>query len=962
MAEIRQHEQKTQHTEVKSTTCYMCACRCGINVHLRDGEVRYIEGNPNHPLNQGVICAKGASGIMKQYSPARLTQPLRRKAGAERGAAEFEPISWDEAFRVMEERLSHLRATDPKKFALFTGRDQMQALTGLFAGQFGTPNYAAHGGFCSVNMAAGMIYTIGGSFWEFGGPDLERAKLFVMIGTAEDHHSNPLKIAISKFKRSGGRFISINPVRTGYSAIADEWIPIRPGTDGALLLALCGELIRVGLYDREFIAEYSNAGYLVNDDPQSPEYGLVVANGNTPADNPHRNHSQLWWDATINAAVSNHAPGCKPALSGHYTLPDGLKVRPAFALLAERLADYTPEWAADITGISAARIRTLAREMGEVARDQKITLPLPWTDSWGRKHDTVTGNPVAFHAMRGLAAHSNGFQTIRTLSILMSLLGTIDRPGGFRHKAPYPRGTPPVYARNPVTPDAIKPNTPLGGAPLGFPSRPEELFVNEAGGAMRIDKAFSWEYPLAVHGMMHNVITNAWRGDPYRIDTLFIFMANMAWNSAMNTGETRRMLNDKDETGEYKIPFIIVCDAFESEMTAFADLILPDTTYLERHDVMSMLDRPISEFDGPVDAVRVPILPPKGECKPFQEVIVELASRLKLPAFTNADGTRKFRDYPDFVVNFQTAPNSGQGFLIGYRGENGDKAMIGAPNPKQWEMYAKNNCMYQHHLPPEHTYMRNWNQGYHDWAVSVKLRRFGDPVMIQLYAEVLQRFRLAARGHGSRQPPAHLKERVEKFFDPLPFYYEPLEVSVSDKQKYPLAAITQRPMAMYHSWDSQNAWLRQIHTHNYLFVNTKTAQAAGIADGGWMWVESMHGKVRCMCRYSEAVEPGTVWTWNAIGKARGAWHLDTDANESQRGFLLNHLIADELKIGKERMSNSDPLTGQAGWYDVRVRIYPAGADEPKESSPQFDTMPQLPGSSKLQRLWQAFVAGTGENK
>ena len=140
----------------------------------------------------------------------------------------------------------------------------MQALTGLFARQFGTPNYAAHGGFCSVNMAAGMIYTIGGSFWEFGGPDLDRAKLFVMIGTAEDHHSNPLKIAISKFKRDGGRFISINPIRTGYSAIADEWVPIRPGTDGALLLALIHEIIALGLYDREFLVRYTNAGQLVN--------------------------------------------------------------------------------------------------------------------------------------------------------------------------------------------------------------------------------------------------------------------------------------------------------------------------------------------------------------------------------------------------------------------------------------------------------------------------------------------------------------------------------------------------------------------------------------------------------------------------------------------------------------------------------------------------------------------------
>jgi len=262
--------------ERKNTTCYMCACRCGIRVTLVDGEVRYIQGNPDHPLNKGVICAKGSSGIMKQYSPARITKPLRRKASADRGESEFEEISWDEAFDIMEERLSHLRKTDPKKFAFFTGRDQMQALTGIFARQYGTPNYAAHGGFCSVNMAAGMIYTIGGSFWEFGGPDLERSKLFIMIGTAEDHHSNPLKTELGKFKNAGGRFISINPVCTGYSAIADEWVPIKPGTDGALLLALIHETIKQGLYDREFLIQYSNSPQLINLDEASDEFGMFI--------------------------------------------------------------------------------------------------------------------------------------------------------------------------------------------------------------------------------------------------------------------------------------------------------------------------------------------------------------------------------------------------------------------------------------------------------------------------------------------------------------------------------------------------------------------------------------------------------------------------------------------------------------------------------------------------------------
>ncbi|MEO8081182.1 MAG: formate dehydrogenase, partial [Caldimonas sp.] len=109
--------------EIKTTTCYMCACRCGIRVHLRDGELRYIDGNPAHPLNKGVICAKGASGIMKQRSPARLTQPLLRKSGSERGAGEFEPITWERTFQILGERLAKIRATDPKKFALFTGRD-----------------------------------------------------------------------------------------------------------------------------------------------------------------------------------------------------------------------------------------------------------------------------------------------------------------------------------------------------------------------------------------------------------------------------------------------------------------------------------------------------------------------------------------------------------------------------------------------------------------------------------------------------------------------------------------------------------------------------------------------------------------------------------------------------------------------------------------------------------------------
>ena len=948
------------HREIKTTTCYMCACRCGVRVHLEDGVVRYIDGNPEHPLNKGVICAKGGTGAMKQYSPARLTKPLRRKAGAERGAGEFEVISWEEALGELETRLAHLRATDPKKFALFTGRDQMQALTALFARQFGTPNYAAHGGFCSVNMAAGLMYTFGGSFWEFGGPDLDRAKLFVMLGTAEDHHSNPLKIALSKFKRAGGHFVTVNPIRTGYSAIADEWIPVRPGTDGALLLALCHVLVREDRIDHDFLRRYTNAPQLVRTDADDPGLGFFALR-RPPDDEPTYDQRNQWlWDTTTNALVgvdSRPEDGTVAALDGEYPLPDGHRGKPAFVLLRERLAEYTPAHAERITGIPAARIEALAREMARAAFDESERLPIAWTDSWGRRHEHVDTRPVAFHAMRGLAAHSNGFQSVRALGVLMTLLGTIDRPGGFRHKAPYPRAIPPNY-KNPRGWQDVQPGKPLNAMPLGFPGVPEDLAVDDEGAPIRIDKAFSWEFPLAAHGLMHSVVTNAWRGDPYPIDTLLIFMANMAWNSAMNTTEVRRMLDDKHADGTHKIPFLVVCDAFQSEMTAFADLVLPDTTYLERHDAMSLLDRPISEFDGPCDSVRIPVLPPTGECRPFQDVLVELASRLKFPAFTTAEGGRKFADYKDFVIHFQ--PNPGQGFLSGWRGADGTKSLRGEPNPRQWEAYEANNCVYHHVMPVEHHYMRNWNQGYLEFCVQSGFRKLTHPIMAHLYSEVLHGFRAAATGQrAGRQPPDHLRERVAAHMDPLPFWSPPLEEQATDLAAYPLHAVTQRPMAMYHSWDSQNPWLRQIHSYNVLFVHTATAAAAGVADEGWAWVESPWGRVRVVVRTSESVEPGTVWTWNAVGKSRGAWALAPDADESRKGFLLNHLISDELPAGPAggragRLANADPVTGQAAWYDVRVRLYPAPADDPSldaESAlddatwPRPKAVPPAPGTA-----------------
>ncbi len=909
--------------EVKYTTCYMCACRCGLKVWLKDGRIRYLQGNPEHPVNRGVLCAKGSAGIMQHYSPARLSKPLLRVG--ERGSGEFREIEWDEALNIAVDWLKPIRERNPDQLAFFTGRDQSQALTGWWAQQFGTINYAAHGGFCSVNMAAGGLYTLGGSFWEFGEPDWEHSRYLVLWGVAEDHDSNPIKLGLGKLKERGAKVLVINPVRSGYGAIADEWIGIRPGTDGLLAFALIHELLRTDRIDLEYLVRYANAHWLVIRDAGAADDGLFA-----------RDEEGRVLCALRNSDVAKFAPAdatdISPLVVGEFTLADGRRVVPVFQMLVERYLDpqYAPDAVAERCGVPAATIRRLATEIAAAAFDSNLVLDQPWTDAWGKQHAQMVGRPVSFHAMRGISAHSNGFHTCRALHVLQLLLGAVDAPGSFRFQPPYPRPVPPANRPG----KARGPNGVLDSAPLGFVHSPEDLLVDAEGQPRRIDHAYSWAYPLSAHGMMHTVIRNAWAGDPYRIDTLMMFMANMSWNSAMNTGETQAMLTDRDASGEYKIPHILYVDAYASEMVAYADLILPDTTYLERFDAISLLDRPISDADCAADAIRHPIFEPDAEDKDrdvrgFQSVLIDLGARLNLPGLVNADGTPRYSDYQDYILRHERAP--GVGLLAGWRGVDGQSEGKGAPNPKQIEQYIAHGGYWHTPVPASGRYFKMANQTYLDWAHGMGFIASNKPIAMQLYSETMQRFRLAAQGHGERQPPAQHRARVERYFDPLPIWYAPFEGAQIDGSEYPLHAITQRPMFMYHAWGSQNAWLRQIAARNWLYLHPDTAARYGVADGDWVELTSHIGSITVPCKLSGNTQPDTLWTWNAMGKRRGSWGLSKDAPEGRKGFLLNHLIADRLPDGD--YANADPVTGQAAWFDLRVRL--ARVDAVEEASPQF---------------------------
>ena len=144
-----------------------------------------------------------------------------------------------------------------------------------------------------------------------------------------------------------------------------------------------------------------------------------------------------------------------------------------FQLLAERFLadDYAPERVAEERGVAAATIRRIAAELAHAAFKEEITLDIPWTDWFGRRHEKMIGRPVGMHAMRGISAHSNGFHTCRILHVLQILLGSIDCPGGFRYKAPYPKQAPP-FLKPRGKPGRRAAEQAAAGAAPGLPHRP----------------------------------------------------------------------------------------------------------------------------------------------------------------------------------------------------------------------------------------------------------------------------------------------------------------------------------------------------------------------------------------------------------------------------------------------------------------------------------------------------------
>ena len=400
------------------------------------------------------------------------------------------------------------------------------------------------------------------------------------------------------------------------------------------------------------------------------------------------------------------------------------------------------------------------------------------------------------------------------------LLGSIDCPGGFRYKPPFPKSAPP-----PAKPAAqVGPMHALHGLPLGFPTAPEDLLLDIDGKPHRIDKAFSWEAPLAVHGLMHMVIHNAWAGDPYPIDTLFLYMANMAWNSAMNTPDAMRMMSDKDRDRRIQDPAHHLC-----RRVLFRDggvrRSRASRHHLSRALGLHLAARPPdqrSRRGGRCDP------PPGDPARPRRAAVPGRAARPRRAAEAAGHDRRprqaalSRRAQGLHRAARAAARHRPAGRLARPRGR---QAGHGRAEPPPARPLHRERLLLARRDPGEGALLP---------LRQPRLLRLGDPrgflgkpqpIVLQLYSEPLRKFRLAAEGHGTRQPPEQQRARVAKASIRCR-----AGIRRSARRRTAMAillhAITQRPMHMYHSWGSQNAWLRQILARNPLFIARKRASAS----------------------------------------------------------------------------------------------------------------------------------------
>ena len=235
-----------------ATDCTICYHSCGMNVLVENGRIKKVEGLKDHPLNRGQLCPKGEKAIELVYHPDRLKYPLKRVKG------QWERISWDTALSEIAEKLQGLKKEfGPEVLSIFSGSIgvenlEMMEMAQRFKGAFGSPNFISVEGICYRMRIRARQMTFG----KYPVEEMD-AKLYVLWGHNPEQSDFPLSLALQENLAKGAKLVVIDPKKIPLAKKAEMYLPIRPGTDGALALAMMHVIIKENLYDEDFVERWT---------------------------------------------------------------------------------------------------------------------------------------------------------------------------------------------------------------------------------------------------------------------------------------------------------------------------------------------------------------------------------------------------------------------------------------------------------------------------------------------------------------------------------------------------------------------------------------------------------------------------------------------------------------------------------------------------------------------------------
>jgi anaerobic selenocysteine-containing dehydrogenase len=813
---------------VKST-CVQCVNFCGIEAKVDNGVIKAIYPDKKRAeyYNWG-ICPKGATGMFNTYNPYRLKKPLKR-TNPNKGMNEdpkWVEISWEEAFQTLTDKLAKVKADNPAKLVWHHGHGKYtigDQFPKAFVAAFGTPNLIHRTTTCEAarHIADELTFGYHGHL-----PDLEYTNLYLSFGSNPfegEQWSRWMDHAIMDAKERGMKMIVIEPRFSHAAAKADEWIPMRPGKDAVFILALAKLLIDAKTIDADFLATYTNATQLVGED------GRLLKNA--------EGKPQVW-DEASKAAVVYDSVSAKAALTGSYTV-DGKQYRTAFQVLADSLKDITPEYAEEVSGVPAARTRSLAKEIAAAARFGS-TLNIDGTP--------IRYRPVAAYTFRGLAAKEFGVQNSRAALILNMLIGSMDAAGGL-----------------------------LLGHAMGHPEFLEPSKCEYP--PKRVDLAQSVYYPHATmevcQQVQYTVNDPKAYGLPYQPEVQIFF----ATNRPFSTSDALKQQDGMKKTWNCVIDIVL------TETCQFADLVLPDRTYLESWHFSPTRSTPGTKHN----AIRQPMANPYNIPYDATMVLWEMAKRLGIrDAYAEQINKKwglkkvtlqKGRDYTTKeLVEIIWQDKTGKPF---------DYAMLNGFTGKKVNVKDR--------------YLHSIEEGCKGPGKH-RIKLYADQ-LIDSYANVVK----TVKAHGIKNIDL---EQYRVAFLPLPSKEHAFPTPHREAKDFPLYLITHKRMYRNQSgYMAENAMLNQAlgadAAENYITVNAATAKAMGIKDGDKVVVETRVGKAKGKVKLTQGIRPDTV----AVSYHYGQWAMGMPES-AKKGVWINQAL--EL--------HPDRIAGMNSFNDTKCKL------------------------------------------